>query len=212
MASVDEINSYSRYVPNTIDLKDPRRPGRVLIALIDKCPAQLVVKISPGSEEIKNNLKICLVLMCFSCGIMNGCALTFMKVGGEILNSDEFKENIFFSLLMLLCGLSCAIIQMIFLNLSMKYYNNLDVMPIYQATILMGLMVTGLLVLKESALYTWGELFLLFGSAIVVIAGIYILTIKQNLVMVNSSQEEQNAAHGQSQIYAITDDDELTAS
>ena len=67
---------------------------------------------------------------------------------------------------------------MIFLNLSMKYYNNLDVMPIYQSTILMGLMVSGLLVLNESALYTVGELFLLFGSAIVVIAGIYLLTKK----------------------------------
>ena len=108
MASVDEINSYSHGVPSTFDLKDPRRPGRVLIALLDKCPAHLVVKVSPGSQEIKNNLKVCLVLMCCSCGIMNGCALTFLKVGGEILNSDEFKENIFFSFLMVVCGLSCA--------------------------------------------------------------------------------------------------------
>ena len=141
---------------------------------------------------------------------MNGCALTFLKVGGEILNSDEFKENIFFSFLMVVCGLSCAITQMIFLNLSMKYYNNLDVMPIYQSTILMGLMVAGLLVLNESALYTWGELCLLFGSAIVVIVGIYLLTKKQNLIMVNN--QEDQIAHGQSQIYAITDDDELNAS
>ena len=131
MASVDEINSSRRGVPNTVDLRDPRRPGRVLIALLDKCPAQLVVKISPGSKEIKNNLKVCLVLMCSSCGVMNGCSLMFLKVGGEILNSDEFRENIFFSLLMVVCGLSCATTQMIFLNLSMKYYNNLDVMPIY---------------------------------------------------------------------------------
>ena len=76
----------------------------------------------------------------------------------------------------------------------MKYYNNLDVMPIYQSTILMGLMVAGLLVLNESALYTWGQLSILFASAIVVIAGIFILTKKQNLIMVNS-QEEQ-IAHG----------------
>lgn len=194
MASVDEINSSSRGVTNTIDLRDPRRPGRVLIALLDKCPAQLVVKISPGSKEIKNNLKVCLVLMCCSCGVMNGCALMFLKVGGEILNSDEFKKNIFFSLLMVVCGLSCAATQTIFLNLSMKYYNNLDVMPIYQSTILMGLMVAGLLVLNESALYTWGQLSILFASAVVVIAGIFILTKKQNLIMVNS-QEEQ-IAHG----------------
>lgn len=102
-----------------------------MIALLDKCPVELVAKISPSSIEIKNNLKVSLVLMCSTCGVMNGCALIFIKVGGEIMNSDEFSDNIFFSLLMAVCGISCAGIQVVFLNLSMKYYNNLDVMPIY---------------------------------------------------------------------------------
>ena len=62
------------------------------------------------------------------------------------------------------------------LNLSMKLYNNLDVMPIYQSMILMHMMLAGLILLDESALYTWGELCALFGSAIFVILGIYILT------------------------------------
>ena len=79
---------------------------------------------------------------------------------------------------------------MVFLNLSMKYYNNLDVMPIYQSTILMGLMVTGLLVLNESALYTWSEMFLLFGGALIIIIGIYVLTMKQNMVVVGDSEEQ----------------------
>ena len=52
----------------------------------------------------------------------------------------------------------------------------------------MGMMVTGLIVLKESALYTWGELFLLFGSAVVICIGIYILTKKQSMVMVKDQE------------------------
>lgn len=50
--------------------------------------------------------------------------------------------------------------------------------------LLMGLMVAGLLVLNEAALYTWGELFLLFGSALFIIFGIYLLTKKQYMVVV----------------------------
>ena len=96
------------------------------------------------------------MLMCTLCGFMNACAMMFIKVGGEVLNSDEFSDNIFFSLILGSVGVTCAVIQMIFLNLSMKYYNNLDVHPIYQSVILMAMMSTGLLVLHESVLYTWG--------------------------------------------------------
>ena len=103
----------------------------MLIALIDKCPADLVVKISPSSGVIKNNLKVVLVLMCTLGGIINGCAVIFVKVGLEVLFSDEFGDNIFFALFVPFCGVSCVAVQMLFLNLSMKYYNNLDVMPIY---------------------------------------------------------------------------------
>ena len=52
----------------------------------------------------------------------------------------------------------------------------------------MGMMGTGLIVLKESSLYTWGELFLLFGSAITIVIGIFILTKKQNMVLVKDQE------------------------
>ena len=48
----------------------------------------------------------------------------------------------------------------------------------------MGMMGTGLIVLKESALYSWGELFLLFSSDILVVLGIYVLTKKQSMILV----------------------------
>ena len=52
----------------------------------------------------------------------------------------------------------------------------------------MGMMFTGLIVLAESAKYTWGELFILFGSAIVITLGIYLLTKKQNMVLVKDQE------------------------
>ncbi len=82
-----------------------------------------------------------------------------------------------------LAGL-CATINIYILNLSMRYYPNLDVMPIYQSMVLMFMMVAGLVVLNESSLYNWGELLMLYGSAGFVILGIFILTQKQNIVVI----------------------------
>ena len=65
----------------------------------------------------------------------------------------------------------------------MKYYNNIDVMPIYQSFILMNWMVSGLVLLDESSLYSWRELLRLGASCLLVILGIFILTLKQSEIV-----------------------------
>lgn len=72
-----------------------------------------------------------MVLLCWSCGVLNGSSLVFIKVGGEVFNSEEAKENAMFWLLMVSLGAICSGTQAYCLNLGMKYYNNIDVMPIY---------------------------------------------------------------------------------
>ena len=62
----------------------------------------------------------------------------------------------------------------------MKYFNNTDVMPIYQSFVLINWMVSGLVLLDESKLYTWGELFRLGASCLLVVLGIYVITLKQS--------------------------------
>ena len=82
--------------------------------------------------------------------------------------------------------------QTYLLNMSMKYFNNTDVMPIYQSFILINWMVSGLVLLDESALYTWGELTLLGASCLLVISGIFVLTRKQSEIARESSDESQS--------------------
>ena len=69
-------------------------------------------------------------------------------------------------------------LQTYLINISMKYFNNTDVMPIYQSFVLINWMLSGLVLLDESKLYKWGELFMLGGSCILVILGIFVLTLK----------------------------------
>ena len=88
--------------------KEPKRPARVLIALIDKCPLALVQKMSPGSKRLKRNLKMPLILMCLCTGLCNGNSLTLIKVGGEVINSPEADASVLFILASLVAGLFCA--------------------------------------------------------------------------------------------------------
>lgn len=76
--------------------------------------------------------------------------------------------------------------------------------------ILMHLMLAGLMVLDESSLYTWGELFLLYGSAVLVVIGIYILTKKQNLVVIKD--QEDLLAKGEQQTFFVGSDIDLNHS
>ena len=75
--------------------------------------------------------------------------------------------------------------------MSMKYFNNTDVMPIYQSFVLINWMVSGLVLLDESKLYTWGELFRLGASCLLVVLGIYVITLKQSeIVRLEESDEK----------------------
>ena len=65
-------------------------------------------------------------------------------------------SNLAFAIFVGCIGGLCAGIQCISLNIAMKYYNNLDVMPIYQSMILMLVMLSGLIILDESANYSFG--------------------------------------------------------
>ena len=74
----------------------------------------------------------------------------------------------------------------------MKYFNNTDVMPIYQSFILMTWMGSGLVLLDESALYTWVELILLGASCMLVISGIFVLTLKQSEIARVSEDNDED--------------------
>ena len=68
-------------------------------------------------------------------------------------------------------------------------------MPLYQSLILMNMLLSGLIVLNESQLYTMWQLIKLFGSALLVVLGIYVLTKKQNLVVLQD--QETTLAQGE---------------
>ena len=77
------------------------------------------------------------------------------------------------------------------LNLSMKYYNQIDIMPVFQAIIVYFIICAGLVLLDESAYYTWEQLFRIFMSSIIIASGIYVITLKQSSILQYNEDEAQ---------------------
>lgn len=102
-----------------------------MIALIDQLPRRIIKEISPRSLTLKNWLKAPMVLLVWSTATFAGQNLCMFKAFGEILESKDLWNMPIMSFCILLAGLVGGLIQVFFLNISMKYYNNLDIMPVY---------------------------------------------------------------------------------
>ena len=139
---------------------------------------------------IKKRIKLPAVCLTMSAGLFAASSVVMMKCFYEVIQSGEASNHILFTLFFTLLGFGFAALQTYLLNLSMKYYNNTDVNPIYESFRMISWMLSGLILLDESKFYTWGELFQLFGCVFFIIAGIYVLTMKQSEMLRVSEQNE----------------------
>lgn len=120
-----------------------------------------------------------MIACCLTASVVGSSSLVMMKCFGEIAYSPAIKESYIFATILCASGLAACATQVYFVNKSMMYFNNIDVMPIYQSIVMITWMLSGLVLLDESALYTWGELFQLAGCASLIILGIAVLALKQ---------------------------------
>jgi hypothetical protein len=70
--------------------------------------------------------------------------------------------------------------QMVSLNYAMKIYDQLEVVPINQMSLMSMNLLFGLVLLNESAYYSWGELIGLLATSLIGLAGIFILGMKKS--------------------------------
>ena len=64
----------------------------------------------------------------------------------------------------------------------MRYYNNLDIMPVYQSLNLIMMMTCGWILLDEIKYYDMGNILGIVGSVLLIIAGIKIITMKTSVI------------------------------
>ena len=97
--------------------------------------------------KLKSYVKVPLLILIINAGFMSGIGVTFMKLVGMLFMSGEVKEHVYMLMVLLVVmGLSTAS-QIHSLNLAMKNFDQLEVMPIFMVTIMMLWMMSGMIVL-----------------------------------------------------------------
>ena len=72
-----------------------------------------------------------MVLFLLNSALMSSIAMTMLKMLGELVASDSAKDHIFMMIIMLCLLLTSAPLQIHLLNMSMKFYDQLEIVPIY---------------------------------------------------------------------------------
>ena len=119
-----------------------------------------------------------MVLLSWSTATFSGMNLTLLKCFGEIIKQGDFSSLPIMTSCLLVFAVSGAIIQIVMLNIGLKYYNNIDLMPVYQSLILVMMLACGWVLLDEISCYSWTQVLGILGSACLIIIGIKIITIK----------------------------------
>ena len=72
-----------------------------------------------------------MVLFLLNSALMSSIAMTMLKMLGELVASDSAKDHIFMMIIMFCLLLIGAPLQIHLLNMSMKFYDQLEIVPIY---------------------------------------------------------------------------------
>ena len=151
------------------------------------------MQVSPQSIKLKRYLKFPMVILLINAGLQSGLSITMLKLLGEGIQQGEFVEYIG---LFLIIGFSefVSVPSMVHsLNLAMKYFDQLQVMPIFMTTVMVLWICSGLMILQESKNYSWGQLFSIYAAFIICCVGVKILMSKIKVQKLRRWRERANS-------------------
>ena len=94
----------------------------------------------------------------------------------------DFGENIGLVILLIVIIAISGAIQLHLLNIVMKYYDQIEAIPIYQTAVMILWICTGLIIFDEARFYTSLELLGIFGSICLSCIGVYFLMMKTKML------------------------------
>ena len=183
---IQEEGCISSQEPLIENLDEVQRPARALIDTINEMTFDEIRQVSPDSLKLKKLVKTPLLLIISASGMMSGVSISMLKFTTEMMQSGEFFNHIGFCLFLLVAAFLGAACQLHLLNGAMKFFDQLEVIPIYQTTIMIMWILTGMIVFQETGYYETKQLIMIFSSIAVCCIGIYFLYSKSKYI--NDSQ------------------------
>jgi len=132
----------------------PVRPARILVELICDLPAFYFKENFPDFILLFYLFRVPMVLMLLTVSMLSGLNIAVGKVLGEALASGVSFLS-WLVLWIVICLVSCAVLMLYLLNLSMKVYRQIDVVPVYQSLDQLFWIISGLVLFNESQEYSW---------------------------------------------------------
>ena len=126
-------------------------------------------------------------LLCLN-ALSGGFSVSIYKVIGELLQSNSMSDAGWLIAILLVFAIASNVLQMHLLNLAMKYYDQIEVIPICMTTLIVSQILCGLFFLDEISYYSSSGLLGIFGGSIVCTIGIMIL-MKKNSYLANEDPE-----------------------
>ena len=118
-------------------------------------PKSLINEVSPDSELLRKTAKLPMFFILVCDGLIGGIATTFFKMCGELAIEKDLESDGWFILLLLACAIPGNLLQLYFVNIGMKYYDQIEVIPVFMAAQLSFVLISGLIILNEQSQYTF---------------------------------------------------------
>ncbi len=135
-----------------------------------------------------------MVLIIWTAALMSGLTILFLKLTTEIPHgvegSDGWLDHLALVTVLILSTIIAAIAQMHMLNVAMKYYDQIEVIPIHQTATMVMWILTGLVVFDEVQYYSKYQLWIITGSCCLCFVGVKFLTMKTKMLKAVKKEQE----------------------
>ena len=120
-----------------------------------------------------------MLVMLATAAIVSGTSILLLKIVDTILQMGDFRDHWSSVIMVTVVVLYLSDTQLQFLNLAIKLYDQLEVIPIYQTFLLFSWSSIGLLLFNEYKYYSQGQILGIFGAATLCLIGVKALTSKR---------------------------------
>ena len=143
---------------------------------LDFVKRKIIQKISSTNnnfQNLKRDIKTPMALMSIAAGVVAGLASALLKGFTISVSSSGFMSLSAIGYLLIATILS--LFQLHLINIPMKSYDQIEIIPIYQTFLILLNMASGAIILNEQKMYKWYELVNLFLCAIICICGVVMI-------------------------------------
>ena len=117
---------------------------------------------------------------------MLGLELIFLKFAQQVIVDVHRKEHHLLTIVLINASIGLIFSNLHWVNLAVKFYDQTDVIPIYQAFSMVSEILVGLIIGDEFKLYTGSSLGGLLISSLITLGGVAVLATKSSQMKLGS--------------------------